>query len=423
MEGTRSDGRDAVAATGLESEERESHVDESSGVSHAQSHGHDDLHPHEQSHGQSHEHAPRFTSRISVKQVVETVACFSEYKRWLVNEIGFGGILKLPMLQKLNLKFSAWIMRRVDVAGRAICISENKTLRFWEEDIHKVFGVPCGNRDVRGRDGSIMQQSIEFLKMSLGMDKAGAHSLRAAQEFLKRDINEDSSKVEKDWFQIAFVIFAMGHFLAPSTKYDYCQIGFWGAVANTEAIAQFNWCEYVLQVLLDAATKLQKDTMNKNGTVNMFGCHLFFPVFMLDNIDLGLFNTKHDVWIVSFDQVTIRRMTTMASDVGRNSESYTASPLRDASTVCYTRSKFSDVQETEAPNPVGGWQTADVGQSSATITPEHDGQNISAVPLLPFAPTAGNFGPNDYFAYIHNTFPQLVSAATRFWQDSSTQPI
>uniref|UniRef100_A0ACD5UEM7 Uncharacterized protein n=2 Tax=Avena sativa TaxID=4498 RepID=A0ACD5UEM7_AVESA len=290
--------------------------DGTSGGTHGQSHEHIQ--------GQSNEHAPQFTSRISMKHVVDTVAGFTEFKRWLINEIGFGGMLNLPMLQKLNLKFSAWIMGRVDVTARAICISETNTLRFWAEDIHKVFGIPCGNRDVRGRDGNITQQLVDFLKMSLGMDRAGAHSLRAAEEFLRRDITEDSSKVEKDCFQIAFVIFVMGHLLAPSTKYDYCQIDFWGAVVNTEHIAQFNWCEYVLKVLLDAITKLQKDTMNKNATMNMFGCHIFLPVFMLDNLDLGIFTTKHDVIprIISFDQVTFRRMTTMASDVRTTPPSY-----------------------------------------------------------------------------------------------------
>jgi hypothetical protein len=116
------------------------------------------------------------------------------------------------------------------------------------------------------------------------MDKAGAHSLRAAEEFLKRDLREESSKLEKDCFQIAFVIFVMGHLLAPSTKHDYCQIDFWGAVANTENIAQFNWCEYVVQCLLDAVAKLKKDMSNKNSTINLFGCHLFLQVHVLRSL-------------------------------------------------------------------------------------------------------------------------------------------
>jgi hypothetical protein len=132
--------------------------------------------------------------------VYEVTRDFSEYKIWLVNEIGFGGILEVPLIQKLSLRFSAWTMNKVDIERRAICITDTKVLSFWAEDIHKVFGVPCGSRDVKGRDANISRESVDFIKTSQGMDKAGAHSLRAAEEFLKRDVTEESSKLEKDCF-------------------------------------------------------------------------------------------------------------------------------------------------------------------------------------------------------------------------------
>lgn len=138
-----------------------------------------------------------------------------------------------------------------------------------------MFGIPAGSRDVKGRDGDINPESVEFIKHTLWMDQAGAHSLRAAEDFLKRDITEESGKLEKDCFQIAFVIFAMGHLLAPSTKHNYATIDFWGAVANPEMIQQFNWCEYVLQCLIDAVTKLRRDISMGTQTINLTGCHLF----------------------------------------------------------------------------------------------------------------------------------------------------
>jgi len=54
-------------------------------------------------------------------------------------------------------------------------------------------------------------------------------------------------------------------------------------------------CEYVLQCLLDAVTKLKIDIENGATTANLTGCHLFLQVFFPDNIDLGIFNIKHDV--------------------------------------------------------------------------------------------------------------------------------
>ena len=69
-----------------------------------------------------------------------------------------------------------------------------------------------------------------------------------------------------------------GHILEPSCTHDYKSIDFWGALASTEEIAQFNYCEYVLQCFLDAVTKLKIDLENGVTTANLAGCHLFLQV-------------------------------------------------------------------------------------------------------------------------------------------------
>uniref|UniRef100_A0A8I6YWM3 Uncharacterized protein n=1 Tax=Hordeum vulgare subsp. vulgare TaxID=112509 RepID=A0A8I6YWM3_HORVV len=181
-------------------------------------------------------HPPAPTSRISVKHAVSVIHTFDEYKMWLVDQIGFGGMLKLPDLQKLNLKCNAWIMSRVSVNRREIQLSEHKVLKFYAEDVYKVFGIPCGHRNVKGRDATINPEAVNFIKSTLQMNKTGVHSLSAVEHFLMRQIDENSSKIEKDCFQIAFVIFVMGHVLVPTTKHNYTTIRFWGAIANTESI-------------------------------------------------------------------------------------------------------------------------------------------------------------------------------------------
>nr|XP_051216609.1 uncharacterized protein LOC127334227 [Lolium perenne] len=278
---------------------------------------------------------PNLTSRCSVKHAFEVIQRFSDFKRWLVSEIGWAGMLDVPFLQKLNLKFSAWIMSRVDVHNRSIVITDKKILKFWPQDVSKVFGIPHGPRNVIGRDATIRPDAIEFIKTTLGMNQAGAHSLKAAENFLIREITEDSSKIEKDCFQIAFVIFVMGHILAPSSKYDYATIDFWGALANTENIAQFNWGEYIIQSLLDAVDKYKRDVRNQAQTINLFGCHLWLQVFLLDNLDLGIFNKRHDDLprIKVFDQDWLRRTITMASDLGKGPNSYTSAPMADPLTL------------------------------------------------------------------------------------------
>lgn len=189
-------------------------------------------------------------------------------------------VLQVPQSQRkwIDLRMSAWIMRKVKVKPRTIVVDEDRVIPFAPEDFHKIFGVPCGNRAVRGRDGEIKSAAVEFMKQTIGMNASPAHNLKAAEDFLSRDISEESSKIEKDCFQISFVIFVMGYVLSPGTKYEHMTIDFWGALANPELISQFNWCEYAVDNLMAAVMKLQMEYHNKAQVVHLSGCHLFFQV-------------------------------------------------------------------------------------------------------------------------------------------------
>ncbi|KAK1614316.1 hypothetical protein QYE76_019833 [Lolium multiflorum] len=351
---------------------------------------------------------PSLTSRCSVKHAFEVIQGFSEFKRWLVSEMGWAGMLDVPLLQKLNLKFSAWIMSRVDVHSRSIVITDKKVLRFWPQDVSKVFGIPSGPRNVTGRDATIRPDAIEFIKNTLGMNQAGAHSLKAAENFLNREITDDSSKIEKDCFQIAFVIFVMGHILAPSSKYDYATIDFWGALANTDNISQFNWGEYIIQSLLDAVEKYKRDARSHAHTINLFGCHLWLQVFLLDNLDLGIFNKKHDELprIKAFDQDWLRRLITMASD------------LRSVESVCYTRAMVgSNEAAAERRDPVIELPSTDnVLPAEPEPEPHTSAHPITPRPIYvaadhtPNHPTQSiNIGPIDYSNYLKRQYPKLLA--------------
>ena len=226
-------------------------------------------------------YTPAVTSRISVQKVCSVVRTFDNFKRNLVEDIGFGGMLKIQMLARLNLKFSAWLMERVE-SGK-LKIDEERILQIQDHDVEKVFGLPCGNRRIclGTPEGVPSEACIEFLRVSANLSK-GAHSLKAAEAYLLRDdINEHSSKVEIDCFKIAFVVFVVGHLLAPSTKYDYISIDFWAALNDTSQIKEFNWCRYVLEHLIRVVRKLKSDIRNRHMTLTLVGCHIFLQVMFI----------------------------------------------------------------------------------------------------------------------------------------------
>uniref|UniRef100_A0A8R7PCS2 Uncharacterized protein n=1 Tax=Triticum urartu TaxID=4572 RepID=A0A8R7PCS2_TRIUA len=87
----------------------------------------------------------------------------------------------------------------------------------------------------------------------------------------------------------------------------------------TLMINQFNWCEYVLECLLAGVRRLKNDILSNNPATNLFGCHLFLQIFLLDNLDLGMFNKPHTVLprVSVFYQDSLCGMTNMATDVGK----------------------------------------------------------------------------------------------------------
>ena len=105
-------------------------------------------------------------SRVSPGQIYRLVQSFSQRKRELVEAIGFGGMLNVPNLTKLNLKLSLWLLNQVDIESQAIVVGDNHMIRFFDADVHKAFGIPCGPRKIDGRDAHVSQEAVSFIARS-----------------------------------------------------------------------------------------------------------------------------------------------------------------------------------------------------------------------------------------------------------------
>ncbi|XP_037404256.1 uncharacterized protein LOC119267055 isoform X1 [Triticum dicoccoides] len=350
------------------------------------------------------------TSRTSVTKVVSIVSSFNEYKRFLVNEIGWGGILKLPALARLNLRFSKWWMSRLDGPSMSVHLNATKRLRFWPGDVHKVFGVPCGPKNILGPDGQCSETTIQFLRSVLGMPKKGNQVLKAAESNLTRPLSEHcSSNLEKDCFKMAFVIFVIGHLLAPSNKHDTSIIDYWGEIANTDRIADFDWCNYVLSDLISASQQVQSDMRNNKLKTHLQGCHVFLQVFVLDNLNLGINNIPHDTYprVASFDDNKLRRMILATTSTDKLTWDYSCAPIRSPHDNCYTRSTFDLAaenlsrtmpQRNQSPTPTLR-PTIPISTSLSLKTPR-----------TPTTPAVPHTTVHDFANYMKSNYPHIVSS-------------
>jgi hypothetical protein len=138
-------------------------------------------------------------------------------------------------------------MGLIDVDSRTIPAANNEKICFSSADIHKVFDLPTGGIVICRDASSTCPETIKFIRNAIGMAEGGRHSLKTVETYLLGELNDKSSSIEKSCFQIAYVIFVMGHLLDPSTKHEYTTMDFWSAIKDAEHISDFDWCDYVLQ--------------------------------------------------------------------------------------------------------------------------------------------------------------------------------
>ncbi|XBI07706.1 hypothetical protein VPH35_135566 [Triticum aestivum] len=131
---------------------------------------------------------PCFTSRLSLLKVGSVIGQFSDFKRQLIKETGFDGMLELKSWQKISLKYSAYLMDRVDVDSSIINLE---------------------GQVIEGEGVEPSEACIEYTRVAASFSERGMHSLKAAEAYLNRAITESSTQIEKDCFKIAFVIFVV----------------------------------------------------------------------------------------------------------------------------------------------------------------------------------------------------------------------
>ena len=77
---------------------------------------------------------------------------------------------------------------------------------------------------------------------------------------------------------MAFVVFFIGHLLAPCVKHDQVHLDFWGALKNPGSLDRYNWCRYVYGHVLEAAQKVRAEIISKGRATSLSGSHYFLQV-------------------------------------------------------------------------------------------------------------------------------------------------
>ncbi|RLN09980.1 hypothetical protein C2845_PM11G25700 [Panicum miliaceum] len=207
------------------------------------------------------------STRSSVKCVVSVVSKFDEKKKELVRSIGFGGILEIPQTNK-----------RLDPDTRTIIVNGQPVADMVDFDVKDILGIPTGPREVRGLGVDDARARKAFLQQMIGAAPNETNSLLAAARVVTKDYLGTMARKQCDNFKVSFVVFVVGHFLAPTTRNNIGNSSFWGALTEPDRIGLYNWGEYVLEQLVDAAAKVQADLAMNKKICNITGCSILLQL-------------------------------------------------------------------------------------------------------------------------------------------------
>jgi hypothetical protein len=141
-----------------------------------------------------------------------------------------------------------------------------------------VFGIPCGGKKVCRVTVNQIEVIGKVMDGYLGKVMKDHRSIKAAQEVIEREHDGIMSIDEEKAFKAAFVIYVLSTLLAPGSKYDQTSFDYWDALVDPDAIAMYDWSEYVLCRLIDGVSKVKADLMGNSKVVTITGCTLFLQV-------------------------------------------------------------------------------------------------------------------------------------------------
>lgn len=214
----------------------------------------------------------------SSNQICHVISGFDIRKRNIVESMGFGGLLSVPCISQENKSFSLWLMNRLKWFNGSLTVGDRMSLTIRPEHIGKITGLSCSGKDISDNSLESVNEKLSFIKTKLAFLATDTGIVEAAEYFVQLELPTPLCKEHVDNFKVAFVLFVMGRFLAPSTDHPDGNTNFWGALQNPDEIPSYNWSSYLLGNIMDAARLLNWVIPSKKPLTTVTGCTLVIQV-------------------------------------------------------------------------------------------------------------------------------------------------
>ena len=185
----------------------------------------------------------------------------NERQRFVIREMGFGGILDLRSIQ-LDRDFCKWLVDHFDHNSCALDIC-GRRLPISTKDVEFILGIKSSGVDV-----SIVAsaEEINHICQQHGLNVVGDIPINLLKGKLKE------MKTSGKEFVGCFLLFVLGTLLCPTPK-PYIKRSFISILLNIDEFKNLNWAKLVLDFLIRGVRKYKE-----KNRVGVNGCLLFLMV-------------------------------------------------------------------------------------------------------------------------------------------------
>ncbi|KAH7842292.1 hypothetical protein Vadar_003685 [Vaccinium darrowii] len=234
-------------------------------------------------------------ARCTPKQLVDLNKALSHERRdALVKRNPFHNLLQLNC-DWLNREFCVKLVERFNMKTRSLEFGDGRVCPIRKEDFERVLGIPSGSRRVPTRCEEKHRVAIDklFGKENDEGFKDVFKGLSFAQ--LKKVIlQQDSSDSQ---FQRAYMLFALGSFLCPTTKDAIGPVLFPAVTcAKMAKIKTYKWPAFILEWLVDQIRSFRDRASKKPRPLHgqsVGGCLFLLMIIYFDRFPMNVVSGEH----------------------------------------------------------------------------------------------------------------------------------
>ncbi|XP_066163192.1 uncharacterized protein [Oryza sativa Japonica Group] len=238
-------------------------------------------------------HAARARKMYQRKQLADLFSDIGDQQKELVRQMGFDGLLSMR-LTKLNKQFGAWILCKLDPSSGNLFAGSKHEICLTCEDVSLLLGIPCGRKQILPAIKNEVKDVKAYMCEIFEKDSFDGITIATIQRILEKKFTRTMTVHEQIVFKTAFIIFVVTKFLAPQSVNNHISIRYMKALVDVENIHKYNWAEFVLHEIKDAAAALQDKIRHRKSIGYINGCIILPELFYLHHLDFGTDTPGHE---------------------------------------------------------------------------------------------------------------------------------